>query len=60
MFSDWIDNPTVILVETTDHPIDQIPFPSVTICQKDNNPNRLNLIEKMFNFIKYPCYIDEE
>jgi hypothetical protein len=50
----------MILVETTDYPVEKIPFPTVTICQKDNDPNKLILLEKILNHVKYPCYQDYE
>lgn len=28
----WINNPTVMFIENTESPIQEIPFPSVTIC----------------------------
>ena len=57
---DWTTNPTMILVETTDYPVEKIPFPTVTICQKDNDPNKLILLEKILNHVKYACYQDYE
>ena len=57
---EWTNNPAVILVETTDYPVDLIPFPSVTVCQEDNSLNPWNFLEKLLNFIKYPCYEDDE
>lgn len=56
---EWSENPTVILVETTNYPVDRIPFPSVTICQQDTSPNPWNFMEKLLNFVEYPCYEDD-
>ena len=57
---EWTNNPAVILVETTDYPAHLIPFPSVTVCKEDNSLNPWNFLEKLLNFIKYPCYEDDE
>lgn len=56
--TDWIKNPTMIIVETTDYPIEKIPFPTVTVCQKDNDPNKLLFVEKFLNHVRFPCYED--
>ncbi len=57
---DWNENPVLISVETTDYPVERIPFPTVTVCQKDNDPNKMQFIEKILNHVQYPCYDDYE
>jgi hypothetical protein len=57
---DWMDNPVMIYVETTDYPVEKIPFPTVTVCQKDNDPNNFQMMAKILNHVKFPCYDDEE
>ena len=59
-YLDWIENPVLISVETTDYPVEKIPFPTVTVCQKDNDPNKMQFIEKILNHVRYPCYDDHE
>ena len=31
--TDWTSNPVLISVETTDYPVEDIPFPAITICR---------------------------
>jgi len=49
----------VISVETTDYPIENILFPAVTICRKDNDPNRMQFAAKVLDFVKFPCFDDD-
>ena len=34
-FNDWSENPTVTTTDSAAYPIENEPFPSVTICQED-------------------------
>ena len=34
-FDDWQDNPTVTTIDSAAFPIENIPFPSVTVCHAD-------------------------
>ena len=54
--TEWNLNPVLITVETTDYPVEKIPFPAVTICRKDNNPNRIHLTASILDYVKFPCY----
>ncbi len=58
-FLDWNTNPVIISVETPDYPIENIPFPTITICRKDNSPNKFILMENILNDVKFPCFLDE-
>ena len=58
LISEWSKNPVMIVVDTTDYPVEKIPFPAITICRKDNNPNRIEFISKVLNHIKFPCFDD--
>jgi hypothetical protein len=44
---DWKINPIQITVLTTDFPVEKIPFPTITICRKQNNPNGLRFVSKV-------------
>ena len=50
----------VIYVDTTDYPVEKIPFPTVTVCQKDNDPNKVQMLAKILNHVKFPCFDDEQ
>ena len=56
LISEWSLNPVVIIVETTDYPVEKIPFPTVTVCRKDNNPSRIQLAANILDRVKFPCY----
>ena len=55
-----MDNPVMIYVDTTDYPVEKIPFPTVTVCQKDNDPNKVQMLAKILNHVKFPCFDDEQ
>ena len=54
--SEWNANPILISVETTDFPIENITFPSVTICREDNDQNCFEFVSKIFDFAEFPCF----
>ena len=56
-FLDLSSNPVLISIESTDYPVDNLPFPAVTICRKDADPNRFFLIARMLDLIKFPCFV---
>ncbi len=53
---EWNANPVLISVETTDFPIENITFPSVTICREDNDQNCFEFVSKIFDFAEFPCF----
>jgi hypothetical protein len=57
-FPEWYSNPAIITVETTDYPIENIPFPTITLCRQDNDLNRFQLIANILDRFKFPCYFD--
>ena len=54
-FSDWTGNPTINDIESMTSPVEEIIFPSVTICPKSPNPDRWGPTIKMFDSIKRKC-----
>ena len=52
---DWMKNPTIDILESLSYPIEEIDFPTVTICPEDSNPDRWGLIIKIFDHMKYEC-----
>ena len=59
LYSDWDSNPVLITIETTDYPVEKIPFPTLTICREDSSPNRMQLVAKLFKQINFPQYCQE-
>jgi hypothetical protein len=49
-------NPVLITVDTTDYPVDNLPFPAVTLCRENNDPNRFHLASKVLDHLAWPCY----
>ena len=56
MFTEWNGNPVLISVETTDFPVENIHFPTVTVCREDNEPNCFEFVAKLFDYIQFPCF----
>ena len=57
LFLDLGSSPVLISIESTDYPVDNLPFPAVTICRKDADPNRFFLTARILDHIKFPCYV---
>ena len=57
--SEWNANPVLITVETTDYPIENIIFPTVTVCSDDGGVNTFEFVAKMFDYVKFPCFDDK-
>ena len=53
---EWNANPILISVETTEFPVENISFPTVTVCREDNEPNCFEFLTKMADYIKFPCF----
>ena len=54
----WNSNPFIISVETTDYPIENTTFPTVTVCQEENEPNCFDFVAKILDYFPYPCFDD--
>ena len=53
--SAWMENPTITVVETLAHPIDEISFPAVTICPQSFNSDRWGSTIKILDFLPHTC-----
>ena len=58
IIAEWNNNPILITVETTDYPIENISFPTVTICREFNEQNCFEFVTKIFDFVDFPCLDD--
>jgi hypothetical protein len=54
--TDWYSNPVTIGIQTTDYPVENIPFPTLTLCRKDNSPNRMQLGARILDHLRFPVY----
>ena len=54
----WIDKPTMVVVDTMTYPLEELTFPTVTLCPKNSNPNRWGPAIKILDMIKR-CPINE-
>ena len=57
--SEWNSNPVLITIQTTDYPIENIPFPAITICPEKNEPSCFEIVAKMFDYVEFPIFLDK-
>ena len=43
------------VLETTTYPIEELNFPTITLCKKDSNPDRWGPAIKVFDHLKMDC-----
>ena len=55
LFSEWRKFPTKIVVETLAHPIENVSFPTVTICPQNSNSDRWGSTIKILDHFKRSC-----
>ena len=53
--SEWIENPTATSIESVTSPIEDLPFPTVTICPTYPNPDRWGPVIRIFDYMKRRC-----
>ena len=58
LFSEWRKFPTKIVVETLAHPIENVSFPTVTICPQNSNSDRWGSTIKVLDYFKRSCSIN--
>ena len=51
-FTVWIEEPVIDTLESTSFPIEQVDFPTVTLCPKSSNTDRWGPVIKIFDNIK--------
>ena len=54
-FSVWYDSPTVTVVDSMTYPIEELAFPSVTLCPENSNPDRWGTTIKIFDHFEKKC-----
>ena len=57
-FLAWYDSPIVTVLETLTYPIEELPFPTVTVCPRDSNPDRWGPTIKLFDYLNRRCGSD--
>ena len=57
-FLAWYYSPIVTVLETLTYPIEELPFPTVTVCPRDSNPDRWGPTIKLFDFVNRKCGSD--
>ena len=58
-FSVWYDSPTITVLETMTYPIEELTFPTVTLCPQDTNPDRWGATIKILDYVKRRCPKDK-
>ena len=59
IFLDWEENPTITIVESISHPIEDVDFPTITLCNKSPNPQKWGFLVKLLDRLKIHCYQSE-
>ena len=57
-FLAWYNSPIVTVLETLTYPIEELSFPTVTVCHRDSNPDRWGPTIKVFDFLDRRCGSD--
>ena len=56
-FADWSANPVITTLDTIVAPIEEIQFPTVTVCQDESKaPDNWAFLETVMNSIAFKCY----
>jgi hypothetical protein len=59
LYVDWDSNPVLITIDTTDYPVEKIPFPTLTLCRRDNSPNQMQFPARILDHVEYPVFCDD-
>ena len=51
MYLVWIDEPVIDILDSTSFPIEEVEFPTVTLCPKSSNSDRLGAMIKVFDYV---------
>ena len=56
-FAQWEHNPTITTLDTIAAPIDDIQFPTVTVCNDytSNPPDNWAILENLLNLVNFDC-----
>ena len=54
-FSEWEENPTITTIESVTSPIEDLMFPTITLCPKNPNPDRWGPLIKLFDYMRQGC-----
>ena len=55
IFSVWYTKPTITVLETMTYPIEELKFPTITLCPSNANPDRWGPLIKIFDYLKRSC-----
>ena len=54
-FKVWVEMPTINNLESMTSPIEELAFPTVTLCPKNPNPDRWGPAIKLFDHLRLNC-----
>lgn len=57
---EWSTNPVIVTLDSLNYPTDNIPFPTITICDKENQPSMYAIVAKIMNHVDYICFEDDK
>ena len=55
LVSEWEENPTITTIESVTSPIEDLMFPTITLCPKNPNPDRWGPTIKLFDYMRQGC-----
>ena len=58
-FPVWEENPATAEIESMTGPIEDLNFPTITLCPKSPNPDRWGPAIKLFDYMKRRCNHNE-
>ena len=54
-FPGWEKNLTTASIKSVTSPIEDLPFPTITICPTNANPDRWGPVIRIFDYLKRRC-----
>ena len=51
----WLEEPVMTILDSTTFPIDEVEFPTVTLCPKSSHTNRGGPVIKVLDYMKVTC-----
>ena len=55
MITVWIEDPVMTILDSTTFPIEEVEFPTVTLCPQSSNTNRWGPVIKVLDYMKVTC-----
>ena len=53
----WIEEPGMTIIDSTRFPIEDVEFPTVTLCPQSSNTNRWGPVIKVLDYMNITCEV---